>query len=127
MTDKEPKVQVVPLLDDIAADAIAASEAELREQLLDAGVDPDTEIQKFRQIGEQAAAQLRAQRIEALPDEVPEDPIEVRALLNRLLAMPNAPSEGFTLAYRDNNGTTDNDTRVLTQHLLELLKKQNGS
>ena len=127
MTDKEPKVQVVPLLDGIAIDAVASSEAELREQLLDAGVDPDAEIQKFRQIGEQAAAQLRAQHIEALPDEVPEDPTEVRALLNQLLAMPSAPSEGFTLAYRDNNGTTDNDTRVITQHLLELLKKQNGS
>ena len=127
MTDKEPKVQVVPLLDGIAVDAVAASEAELREQLLDAGVDPDAEIQKFRQIGELAAAQLRTKRIEALPDEVPEDPIEVKALLNQLLAMPNAPSEAFTLAYRDKKGTTDNDTRVLTQHLLELLKKQNGS
>lgn len=127
MTDKEPKVQVVPLLDGIAVDAVAASEAELREQLLDAGVDPDAEIQKFRQIGEFAAAQLRTKRIEALPDEVPEDPIEVKALLNQLLAMPNAPSEAFTLAYRDKKGTTDNDTRVLTQHLLELLKKQNGS
>lgn len=127
MTDKEPIFLVVPLLNDIAADAIAASDAELREQLLDAGVDPDAEIRKFRQIGEQAAVQLRAQRIEALPDDVPEDPIEVKVLLNQLLAMPGAPSEGFTLAYRDNNGTTDNDTRVLTLHLLELLKKQNGS
>ena len=47
MTDKKLKVQVVPLLDDIAAEAVASSEFELREQLLDAGLDPDAEIEEF--------------------------------------------------------------------------------
>jgi len=127
MTDKKSKVQVVPLLDDIAVEAVAANEFELREQLLDAGLDPDAEIAKFRAIGEAAASQLRAQRIAALPDEVPEDPAEVRALLDQLLAMPNAPSEAFTVAFRDNRGATERDTRVLTENLLELLKKPHGS
>ena len=127
MTDKESKVQVVPLLDDIAVEAVAANEAELRERLLDAGVDPDAEITKFRAIGDAAAAQLRAECIAALPDEVPEDPVAVRLLLDQLLAMPNVPSEAFTLAFRDNQGATERDTRVLTQNLLELLKKQHDS
>ena len=62
-----------------------------------------------------------------LPDVVPEEPAEVRSLLEQLLEMPNAPTEAFTLAYRENTGTSENDLRVLTQHLLELLKKEHGA
>lgn len=127
MSDNQRKVHVVPLLDDIAAESIGSSEAELRERLVDAGVDPDSEIQKFKVISQKAVANLRQQRIDTLPNVVPEDPAEVRSLLEQLLAMPSAPSEGFTLAYRDNAGTSENDLRLLTQHLLELLKKQHGA
>ena len=127
MNDKERKVHVVPLLEDIAAESMASSDAELRERLVDAGVNPDSEIQKFKAISGSAVTSLRRQRIDMLPDVVPEEPAEVRSLLEQLLEMPNAPSEAFTLAYRDNKGTSENDLRVLTQHLLELLKKEHGA
>lgn len=127
MNDKERKVDVVPLLEDIAAESMASSDAELRERLVDAGVNPDSEIQKFKAISRSAVTSLRRQRIDMLPDVVPEEPAEVRSLLEQLLWMPNAPSEAFTLAYRDNKGTSENDLRVLTQHLLELLKKEHGA
>ena len=58
---------------------------------------------------------------------VPEDPDEVRSLLDQLLAMPSAPSEAFTLAFRENTGKSERDIRLLTKHLLELLKKQHGT
>lgn len=127
MNDKERKVHVVPLLEDIAAESMASSDAELRERLVDAGVNPDSEIQTFKAISRSAVTSLRRQRIDMLPDVVPEEPAEVRSLLEQLLEMPNAPSEAFTLAYRDNKGTSENDLRVLTQHLLELLKKEHGA
>ncbi len=127
MNDKERKVHVVPLLEDIAAESMASSDAELRERLVDAGVNPDSEIQKFKAISRSAVTSLRRQRIDMLPDVVPEEPAEVRSLLEQLLEMPNAPTEAFTLAYRDNKGTSENDLRVLTQHLLELLKKEHGA
>ena len=127
MNDKARKVHVVPLLEDIAAESMASSDAELRERLVDAGVNPDSEIQKFKAISRSAVTSLRRQRIDMLPDVVPEEPAEVRSLLEQLLWMPNAPSEAFTLAYRDNKGTSENDLRVLTQHLLELLKKEHGA
>lgn len=127
MSDNAQKVHVVSLLDDIAAESIGSSEAQLRERLADAGLDPDSEIQKFKVISQKTVASLRRQRIDMLPDAVPEDPAKVRSLLEQLLAMPSAPSEGFTLAYRENVGTSENDLRLLTQHLLELLKKQHGA
>ena len=127
MNDTERKVHVVPLLEDIAAESMASSDAELRERLVDAGVNPDSEIQTFKAISRSAVTSLRRQRIDMLPDVVPEEPAEVRSLLEQLLEMPNAPSEAFTLAYRDNKGTSENDLRVLTQHLLELLKKEHGA
>lgn len=127
MNDKERKVHVVPLLEDIAAESMASSDAELRVRLVDAGVNPDSEIQTFKAISRSAVTSLRRQRIDMLPDVVPEEPAEVRSLLEQLLEMPNAPSEAFTLAYRDNKGTSENDLRVLTQHLLELLKKEHGA
>lgn len=127
MSDTERKVQVVTLLDDIAADSVAASESELREQLVDAGVDPDNELRKIKMVSQSAIKALRKYRIDLLPDAVPEDPVEVRSLLDQLLAMPNAPSEAFTLAFRENTGTSERDIRLLTKHLLELLKKQHGT
>lgn len=127
MSDSERKVQVVTLLDDIVAGSIAASETELREQLVDAGVDPDDELRKIKMVSQSAIKNLRKHRIELLPDFVPEDPDEVRSLLDQLLAMPSAPSEAFTLAFRENTGTSERDIRLLTKHLLELLKKQHGT
>ena len=127
MSDSERKVQVVNLLDDIAAGSIAASETELREQLVDAGVDPDDELRKIKMVSQSAIKGLRKHRIELLPDVVPEDPEKVRSLLDQLLAMPSAPSEAFTLAFRENTDTSERDIRLLTKHLLELLKKQHGT
>lgn len=127
MSDSDRKVQVVTLLDDIAADSIAASESELREQLVDAGVDPDDELRKIKMVSQSAIKSLRKDRIESLPESVPEDPGEVRSLLDQLLAMPSAPSEAFTLAFRENAGASERDIRLLTKHLLELLKKQHGT
>ena len=127
MNDTERKVHVVPLLEDIAAESMASGDAELRERLVDAGVNPDSEIQTFKAISRSAVTSLRRQRIDMLPDVVPEEPAEVRSLLEQLLEMPKAPSEAFTLAFRDNKGTSENDLRVLTQHLLELLKKEHDA
>ena len=124
MSDKGRKNHVVQLLDDIAVESITASEQELRDNLTDAGVDPDRELQKFKAIGQQVVARVRRKRVESLPDAVPEDPAAMRALLDRLLAMPGAPAEEFTLAYRDSKGKSNNDLRLLTSHLLELMKRE---
>ena len=124
MSDRTHKNRARTLLDDVCARAMAASEDQLKEELRDAGIDPEQEIAALRSIAAGAIEQHRRAAIDELPDTVPEDPAEVRALLDRLLAMPQAPAEGFTLAYRDKKKETSaRDLRVLTENLLKLIKQ----
>ena len=118
---------VSQLLDEVAREAITATEEELRARLSDAGVDPDRAIDTARAIGLGVVAKVRQDRIADLPDEVPDDPVAVRSLLNRLLAIPGAPAEGFTVAFRDGEEQSAHDERLLTRHLLELIKKNHGA
>ena len=127
MADKDLSKHIAQLLDDIARDAVTATEAELRAQLSDAGIDPDRALFKAKSIAKDVVASVRRNRIASLPDEVPDDPSAVRELLDRLLAMPGAPSEGFTMAFRDKEEQSEHDLRLLTGHLLELIKKEHGN
>jgi len=127
MADNNGPNHVTQLLDDIARDAMTATEDELRAQLSDAGVDPDGAVLRAKAIGRDAVATVQRNRIASLPDEVPDDPGAVRALLDQLLAMPGAPAEGFTMAFRDEEEQSEHDLRLLTSHLLELVKRNHGN
>lgn len=127
MGDKDTKIRIQPLLDDIAAQSMTSTEQQLRANLQDAGLNPDTEIQNLKSIASKAIEAYRRERFDALPDIVPEDPTAMRTLLDQLLALPNTPQEAFMLAFREDTGQSENDIRLLTENLLELLKKHYDS
>jgi hypothetical protein len=127
MAEKYVPDHVSQLLDELARDAFTATEDGLRARLKDASVDPDLAVEKARGIGQSVVAKVRRDRIADLPEVVPDDPVAARELLNRLLAMPGAPVEGFTVAFRDGEEQSEHDERLLTGHLLELIKRNHGA
>lgn len=126
MASRDKRWHVTELLDDIAIEALVASEEELRTQLSEAGVDPDRAISDARSIGANVVASFQRGRIASLPDDVPEDPTAVRSLLDQLLAMPDVSAQGLTLAFREGKEQSDHDVKLLTKHLLELVKRKHG-
>ena len=96
MTDEKRKTSVGPFLDGVAAQSMTSSDAQLRENLIDAGVEPEAEIERFKSIAQRQLKAYRRHRLEERPDVVPDDPIAMCALLEQLLALPSAPKGGLS-------------------------------
>jgi hypothetical protein len=124
MSDKQHDINVLKFLDDIAIDSMTNTEDQLRSALLEDGIDPDKEIQNLKSVASEAIAKYRLQKYESLPDEVPENPIEVAALFEKLLSFPGIQKESYTLAFREKFDDSEKDQRVITENLLRLLKMQ---
>lgn len=116
---KDKRINIEGLLDQIAADAMTRSAAELRAELEDAGVNPDSDRSRAKSIGRNVVERYWATRREALPDSVPEGPAAMQRLLDELLTFPGAP----TVAFREQKDLSEHDLRILAENLLELAKK----
>lgn len=125
MSEEEGKIMA--FLDELAVSALGASEDQLRADHADAGIDPNDEISRLKAMAMRHVDAYRRRRRDALPDAVPDDPGATRALLDELLSFPNAPKDAFTMAFREKKKSSEHDLRVLTENLLELMKKQDDS
>ena len=127
MSGKRQKINATKILDDIAISTMTASESDLRTALTEDNIDPDSEIRNFKSIARQAVSKYQHMIYESLPDDVPENPEDAAALLERLLSFPIVQRDSFTLAFREKSSNSDKDQRVITENLLRLVKKQNNA
>ena len=124
MTDKTKIMDPSIVLDDIVTEILISSDAELRETLNDAGLDTEQMVAQGRAVAESVLANSRKAAIDSLPDDVPTDPAKVKALFDRLLGLPGVSRDSFTMAFRDADEQSDRDMRLLTENLLQLVKRQ---
>lgn len=122
MSDRKERMK--DLLDQLAASVMTKSEEELRKELKEAGVNPDQEITRLRNLMTATVDSYRTAQIRELPDAVPEDASSMHELLDQLMNFPGIPKDQFAGGFRDKKDLSENDLRVITENLLKLIKRR---
>lgn len=123
MTSGKNLSSLHPILDDIAVDALTKPLEQVEAELIDAGIDIQAGVSRFRRVTASIVSEYHDQQYRELPSSVPEDVGSINSILDQLLAMPQVRESNMMMAFRDLEELSDSDKRQLAISLLELLKE----